>query len=330
MTRPGDGPCRVLVHSDRPQHFVPGIRKRFPQVSVSVCETYAGIAQAIERERPEIVLSHKFENAAYPGLAVSGAPGIRWIHCGGTGVDHFAPWDGERVTITNSPGVASVAMSEYALAAIYALNLYFPHYARLQHERRWLRGTVRQTQGGTAVVIGLGRIGRRIAARLKGAGLTVIGIRSRAEPVPEADRTLPISRLKEALAEADHIVVIVPLTAATRGLIDRAALDAVRPGAFLVNLSRGGVVDETALLDALRDGRIGGAALDVFENEPLPPDSPFWDLANVIVTPHSAGFVEGWESIVCEMFCDNLGRWLDGKSLCNVVASESGTSRPPG
>jgi phosphoglycerate dehydrogenase-like enzyme len=315
---------RILVHSDRAGRFVEGLAEAFPEIEIRICESYDAVGDALEEARPEIVLSHKFENAPYPGAIVSGSESVRWIHCGGTGVDHFAPWDPERVTVTNSPGVAATVMSEYALGALYALNLRLPHYMRLQRRHEWVRGTVRQTEGSKVAVVGLGRIGRAIAARLKAAGLTVIGVRSGSEAVPEADRTLPVSRLAEALGQADHLVVIVPRTPETVGLIGPEALAALRPGAFLVNLSRGGIVDEDALLDALGSGHIGGAALDVFEREPLPPDSPFWDMENVIVTPHSAGFVEGWEFAVARLFRQNLRRWLAGCPLRGVVRPESG------
>lgn len=309
----------MLVHSDRAPMFVEPIKAAFPEMEVAVCDSYAGVGEALRAAEPEIVLSHKFENAVYPGRTITDALSVRWIHCGGTGVDHFDPWDASRITVTNSPGVASKVMAEYALGAIYALNLYFPLYMRRQQRHEWHRGTVRQTEGGTVAVIGLGRIGRAICARARAAGLRVIGVRSGEGHVPETDETLPASRLHDALAVADHVVVIVPLGPSTKGLIDAEAIARMKAGAFLVNLSRGGIVDDRALIAALRSGHLGGAALDVFEQEPLPLDSPFWDLENVIVTPHSAGFIEGWEGAVLEIFTGNLRRWVDGKPLRNVV-----------
>lgn len=322
MTAPGSDGARtgLLIHSDRAGLFADRIQALFPAVKLTVCDSYSSLADAIAVHRPDIVLSHKFENAPYPGRVLADAPSVRWIHCGGTGVDHFVPWEAGRVTITNSPGVASKVMSEYALGAIYALNLHLPRFMRLQQRREWTRGSVRQTEGGTVAVIGLGRIGRAICARARAAGLRVIGVRAREGEVEEADETMTVDRLHEALGLADHVIVIVPLLESTRGMMDAAAFARIKPGAFLVNLSRGGVVEETALLEALRSGRIGGAALDVFEQEPLPADSPFWDFDNVLVTPHSAGFVEGWESAVGDMFCDNLERWLEGRPLVNAVA----------
>jgi phosphoglycerate dehydrogenase-like enzyme len=128
----------------------------------------------------------------------------------------------------------------------------------------------------------------------------------------------------EALGRADFVVVAVPRTSGTIRLIDAAALTALKPGALFVNLSRGGVVDDRALAEALQSGQLRGACLDVFEEEPLPADSPFWDLENVIVTPHVAGFVEGWQQAVAQLFCDNLERWLQGAALLNVVDGSQG------
>lgn len=321
--RARDSRPRLLVHSDRADLFLERVRREFPSLEVSVCNTYSGVADALHSVQPQIVLSHKFENARYPGETVASAESVRWIHCGGTGVDHFGLWDPVRLTITNSPGVAAKVMSEYALCAIYALNLRLPRYLRQQLRHEWTRGTVRQSEGGTVAVIGLGRIGRAICLRARAAGLTVLGVRLGEGHVEETDRTYSADYLHEALAQADYVVVIVPHTSRTKNLIDATAIRALKPGAMLINLSRGGIVDEEALLVAIRAGQVGGAAMDVFHDEPLPPESPFWDLENVIVTPHSAGFVEGWEAAVRDLFCENLARWLDGRHLLDVVKPEA-------
>lgn len=317
-------PTRILVHSDRPRFFLERLRARFPSVEASACDNYAGLGQSIAAVEPSIVLSHKFEDRTYPARTVVDAPSLRWIHCGGTGVDHFIPWDPDHLTVTNSPGIAAVVMAEYALGAIYAFNIGFPGYIRRQQRREWTRASVRQTAGETVAVIGLGRIGRSIAARAKAAGLVVLGVRSSPGHIVETDETFTVDRLPEVLGRADHVVLIVPRTDGTTGLIDAGAIAAMKPGALFVNLSRGGIADEGALAEALRDGRLRGAALDVFEQEPLPPDSPFWDLENVIITPHSAGFVEGWQATVADRFCENLGRWLEGRALLDVVKPEAG------
>lgn len=320
---------RLLVHSDRSELFLERVRREFPTIEVFVCNSYSGVKDSLRYAQPQIVLSHKFESACYPGEIIASAESVRWIHCGGTGFDHFEPWDPLRLTITNSPGLAAKAMSEYVLCAIYALNLRLPLFLRQQFRHEWARGSIRQSEGGTVAVIGLGRIGRAICARARAAGLKVLGVRLGEGHVKETDRTYAAYDLHAALASADHVVLIVPLTSQTTKLIDSAAIRAMKPGATLVNLSRGGVVDEAALLAAIHTGQVGGAAMDVFRDEPLPPESPFWDLENVIVTPHTAGFVDGWESTVRDLFCDNLARWLNGLPLKEVVKPETHLSKSP-
>jgi phosphoglycerate dehydrogenase-like enzyme len=319
------GSANLLLHSDRPALFFDIIRARFPQLAISHCSTYEGIATALHSVQPDIVLSHKFEHRPYPGRALVDAPSVRWIHVGGTGVDHFRPWPRDRLTITNSAGAPRAAMAEYVLGAIYALNLGLPDRFRAQLRREWIPGSIRVTAGGTIVVIGLGRIGRSICAIAKAAGLRVLGVRTRAEPVPEVDEVFTTDRMNDALTQADYVVVVVPLTDRTTALIDERAITAIRPGALLVNVSRGGVVDETSLLSALRSGHLRGAVIDVFEIEPLPSESPFWQLDNVLVTPHVAGFFDGWEQATAEIFCENLARWLAGqRPLLNEVDADIG------
>jgi phosphoglycerate dehydrogenase-like enzyme len=154
--------------------------------------------------------------------------------------------------------------------------------------------------------------------------MRVIGVRSSPRTSPAADRVVGLDGLHSVLGEADHVAVTLPLTPATRGLFGAAELARLRPEAHLVNVSRGGIVDEAALLHALTSGALAGATLDVFEAEPLPPDSPFWGLENVLVTPHSSSDIEGWHDRVLDLFSDNLGCWLDGRPLRNVVGSARG------
>jgi phosphoglycerate dehydrogenase-like enzyme len=312
--------ARVLVHSDRSALFLDIVRARFPQLAIWHCGSYAGLAAAIDAFEPEIVLSHKFEAGPYPGRALVEAVSVRWIQVGGTGIDHLRPWPRQRLTVTNSAGAPRVAMAEYVIGAIYALNQHLPDRLRAQLKREWVPGSIRVTAGGTLVVIGLGRIGRSICAKAKAIGLRVLGVRTRAEPVPEVDGLFTSEQLNLALAQADYVAVVVPLTERSVGLIDARAIAAMRPQALLINVSRGGVVDEASLLDALRSGRLRGAAIDVFATEPLPPESPFWQLDNVIVTPHIAGFFDGWEQVTADIFCENLARWLAGRRpLLNEV-----------
>lgn len=310
---------RLLLHSDRPEQFEPVIRARFPQIEISRCVTYAGIADALRTAEPDIVLSHKFESRPYPGRSLVDADHVRWIHVGGTGVDHFRPWPSDRLTITNSAGAPRVAIAEYVMGAIYAMNLHLPECLRAQSGRKWIARSIRVAEGDTIVVIGLGRIGRTICSKAKAAGLRVLGVRLRPERVPDVDEVFAPERMKAALMQADYVAVAVPLTERTVDLLDADAIAAIKPGAVVVNVARGGVVNEQHLIAALQSGHVRGAVIDVFETEPLPPDSSFWHMNNVIVTPHMAGFFEGWEKATLDIFCCNLERWLTARPLINEV-----------
>jgi phosphoglycerate dehydrogenase-like enzyme len=315
---------RLLLHSDRPELFEPVIRARFPQIEISCCETYAAISAALRAAQPEIVLSHKFERQPYPGRALVDAQSVRWIQVGGTGVDHFRPWLRDRLRITNSAGSPRIAIAEYVIGAIYALNHQLPDCFRAQAEHKWVPRSIRVTEGGTVVVIGLGRIGRSICSKAKAAGLKVLGVRAHPEAVPDVDEVFSPDRMKIALVQADYVVVAVPLTERTVDLLDADAIAAIKPGAVVINVSRGGVVNEPSLLRALQSGHVRGAVIDVFQTEPLASDSPFWQLGNVIVTPHIAGFFDGWEKATVDIFCQNLDRWISGKPLLNEVDPDIG------
>ena len=173
--------------------------------------------------------------------------------------------------------------------------------------------------GKTLAVIGLGRIGKGVARRARAMGMRVIGTSRLGAPVADADAVFPAEHLHAVLEQADFVALTVPLTPATVHVIDQKALEAMRPTAYLINVSRGRVVDEKALVEALRSGRIAGAALDVFEEEPLPADSPLWGFENVILTPHVGGDLKGFTDRSARLFCENIGRYLDGEALINQV-----------
>lgn len=310
---------RLLVHYDRPELFLDVIQARFPGVAVDCCRSYGALAPDLAAFGPEILYCIKFEGRPYPREAVLAQATLKWAAVGGAGVDHLAPWDPADLQVTNSAGVASDVMAQYVLAAIFALTFRFPAFMRAQSDRRWDPRQVGSIAGKTLAVIGLGHTGQDVARRAQAVGLRVVGVRAHPRPMDGVARVYGPEALDAALAEADYVVISLPLTERTRHVIDRTAIEAMKPGAFLVDLSRGGVVDGAALAAALAERRLGGAALDVFEQEPLPPDSPFWGLENVIVTPHASSTYDGWERRSFEMFCDNLARWQAGAALANVV-----------
>ncbi len=263
---------------------------------------------------------------------------LRWIHVSAAGVGSllFPALVESDVLFTNGRGLHAVSMAEHALGMMLAFARKL-HLARdRQQERRWDQAgiwmdapPVGQLAGGTLGLVGFGAVGSALAERAAALGMRVVAVRRHPVTAPEgspapAHEQWGVERLPELLARADWVVLAAPHTEATRGLIGRAELARMKPGAVLVNLGRGALVDEEALVEALRAGRLAGAALDVVRHEPLPAESPLWTLPNVILSPHTSGCgPRYWERAV-EQFERNLERFLDGRPLFNVVDKRAG------
>jgi phosphoglycerate dehydrogenase-like enzyme len=252
------------------------------------------------------------------------APRLRWVQCIGAGVEQFAKAGvlRERVVVTNASGVSSGSMAEFVIGRLLQIWKRFREADRLQEEHAYERIYGRTFAGSTLGIVGMGSIGRAVAERARAFGLQVLGQRRSAaaggDPAP-ADELFDPDRLHEMLARCDAVVVAAPETPETFHLIDAGALTAMRPGSVLVNVARGSLVDESALVKALTTGHVAAAALDVFEQEPLPPESPLWDLPNVYVSAHSSVSVDRYLDDVFDLFVDNAGRYLRGDALRNRV-----------
>jgi phosphoglycerate dehydrogenase-like enzyme len=253
-------------------------------------------------------------------------PRLRWVHTmaagGGTQVRdaHLDAEELERVTFTTSAGVHGGPLAEFAVLGVLAGAKTLPHLQAEQAAHHWSeRWRMQQLDEMTVLVVGLGGIGSACARKLSALGVHVLGTTRSGKPVDGVDELVPMDQLVDAAARADAVVVTLPGTDATTGLIGTDILGAVRPGTTLVNVGRGTVVDEEALLVALHDGRIGFAALDVFATEPLPPESPLWDHPAVLVSPHTAALDDREDERIVHLFTENLIRLLDGRTLRNVV-----------
>jgi phosphoglycerate dehydrogenase-like enzyme len=218
------------------------------------------------------------------------APRLRWIHTRPAGVDHllFADLVRSPVPMTNSRGVFSSSLAEFAAFGLLFFLKNAPLLLRNQQLAKWAAYEPGALRGQTIGIVGLGDIGRACATVLRPFGARIVGLRRSGRPDPVADEVVPADRILDMVAGVDHVVVATPLTEETHHLIGDRVLGVMRPGAILVNVGRGKVVDETALLAALDQGRVHAAALDVFEHEPLPPDHPFWRMENVLISPHTA------------------------------------------
>jgi phosphoglycerate dehydrogenase-like enzyme len=257
-------------------------------------------------------------------------PRLRWFHAGSAGVEHLdlPALCGHQVLLTNSSGVSAPNMAEHALGRMVALARRFPRLMREQAAHAWrdedTHREVRELGRETVLVIGTGEIGAQVASRAAAFGMRVEGLRRRAgaETLPNFARIWSRDALHDALAGADHVVVTLPDTPDTRNLLDTAAFAACKPGAMIYNVGRGTVIDTEALVAALQSGHLGGAGLDVTEPEPLPADSPLWDLENVLITAHTSGASPRYWERQEALLSDNIARFLDGRSLRNVVDYE--------
>ena len=264
--------------------------------------------------------------------AVRGGPALRWVQARNAGagqqVAQALELDRpalERVVVTTASGVHAGPLAEFTLMGLLTFAKRLPRMQRDKARRYWppQEQPSGELRGQTLLIVGAGAIGTEIARLAKAFGMQVLAIkRDVSEPVEHVDELHPIERLHELAGRADAIACVLPGTDATRALLDSGFFAAVKPGAVFVNVGRGTAVDEDALVAALRDGTLAGAALDVFAQEPLPPESPLWELENVILSPHDTARVPHEEARQVELFCDNLRRYLAGEELRNRVDLE--------
>ena len=251
---------------------------------------------------------------------------LRWIATSTVGIEWllFPELVRSDVVVTNSAGLFDEAMAEYALALVSAVCADLHTTLRLQHARIWKHRETTRIAGRRIVVTGAGGIGRATARQLARAGALVTCVGRHRREDPELGTVAAITELPSLLPTADFVIIVLPLTERTRGLFGQETLTQMRDDAWLINLGRGAIVAEAALIAALQSGTIGGAALDVFTDEPLPPQSPLWSLPNVIVSPHMSADFQGWEGALTGLFLDQLRRFRAGEPLTNVVDKELG------
>ena len=279
---------------------------------------FAEERRAVLARTQVLVALHSTENL------LEAAPNLRWIQGIGAGMEQFARSGigRDRVLVSNASGVSSGSMAEWVAGRLLQVWKGFREDDRLQREHEFERSAGRTFKGSTIGIVGLGNIGVAVSERLRPFGCRVLGVKRSARPgdVSEhADELYTPDRLLEMLPECDAVVVAAPATDQTQRLIDARALGAMKPGAVLVNVARGSLVDQDALVETLRGGSLGAAVLDVFEPEPLPADHPLWDLPDVYISAHSSVATDRYMDDVFELFFDNLTRFLEGRPLRNQV-----------
>ncbi|MGH7275658.1 MAG: D-2-hydroxyacid dehydrogenase [Candidatus Rokuibacteriota bacterium] len=311
MTRP-----TILVYHGDPQ-YAALVRVPKNRAVLRAATTPSEAAELIGEA--EILYAWKFPPHLYAKTTK-----LKWLQVMGAGVDWaVVPEVPPRVVVTRAPGVFGPWMAEYVVGWCSWVTQRVETYREAQRQRRWLDHVLPdRLLGKTLAIVGLGDIGRAIARAARVLGMRVIGVSRSGRLVREAERVFKVGQMAHALQEADFVVIVLPLTPETIGLIGADALAAMKPTAWLVNVARGAVVNETALLEALEQRRIAGAILDVFAAEPLPPHHPLWRMNNVVITPHISGPSTPEE--ITPVFNDNLARYLAGKPLHHVVDRKRG------
>lgn len=252
---------------------------------------------------------------------------LRWMHVASAGVDAvlFDELRSSDVVLTNSRGVFDDAIAEYVLGLVIAFAKDFPRSLEYQRQRQWKWRETERVGGRNALVVGTGPIGQAIARLLRAVGMEVRGVgRTAREDDPNFGIVHASAELADQVGWADFVVSILPLTDQTRGIFDRSVFAAMKPTARFINVGRGEHVVTTDLIDALRAGELAGAALDVFDQEPLPAESPLWTMDNVLISPHMSGDTIGWKDTLARVFVANFQRWLAGEPLHNVVDKQRG------
>jgi D-2-hydroxyacid dehydrogenase (NADP+) len=300
----------ILPPSENPgDQYGLGLKARFPQLDIrwahhhDEADAYAADAQVILTFSP-FMARHVAEKAKR----------LEWLQVLGSGVDAIGdlPFQGE-VVITNGHGVQAIPVSEAALGLMLALSRDYRRLARNQEAGVWERWPSRLLHGKTVAILGVGAIAEALAPKCKAMGMRVTGVSSAPRTIDAFDHMFHKHELLAAAGEADFLVLLTPHTPATHHMVGAAVFSAMKPTAYLVNVARGGIVDERALIQALREGAIQGAALDVFETQPLPRDSPLWAMPNVIVSPHMAGLNQDYPAHIMPLLEANFRAFLEGR-----------------
>jgi phosphoglycerate dehydrogenase-like enzyme len=294
------------------------VRKTFPEVKLDMVDHHTKVDPHIVAADVLITFGAQMANHVFEK-----AKNLKWVQALGTGVDGITDQPGLRkeVLVTNMHGFHGGPVSEAALTGMLSLARDLPRSMRLQARHKWERFPAKLLKDKTVGIFGVGAIAAELAPKCKAFGMKVVGISSVKRQVPGFDAMAGRDELERAVKELDFLVLLTPYTPETQNIVNAKIFAAMKPGAFLVNLARGGVADEDALVDALKSKKIAGAALDVFATEPLPGDSPLWDMENVIITQHQGGFFDSYPRFAIPVIEENMRKWLAGdvKGMINVV-----------
>lgn len=314
------------------QRVVQAVSAALPDIEAVTADNAEALRPALP-DLAALVVNTPLYSAECAAMLRDGAPSLRWVQTLSSGVDKvLALGLPEAVVLTSAVGCHADPVADHAMALLLALFRQVPGIVQAQSRHEWLMGPdrrgLREIGTARAVMLGHGHIGQAITRRLRAFGAHVTAVnrsgRAAAGVAVEADRLLPVAELPEALGGADILMICLPgEAAATRPLVDGAALDLLAPGAVVVNVGRGSSLDAAAVAERLRAGRLAGAALDVFAQEPLPPDDPLWSVPGLLVSPHLAGNGDGVQARLAALITDNIRRFRAGETLANEVRLRS-------
>lgn len=304
----------VLIYHRRSQEYLQMIRQMLPELDVAAGNKEDFLNQHIVDA--EILITLQF-----PFNILKKATKLKWIQLTSAGVEQLlgARANLRNILVTNTKGIHADVMADYTLGAIVMLHWNFPHFFINKLNRRWDTRLTYPLAGKTLGIVGVGTIGQEITRRAQGFGLKVIGVKRNPIPTEGISQIFGPEGLRKMLPLCDFVVIVVPATPKTYHMVGEFELQLMKKTGFLINISRGNVLDESALVKALQQGWIAGAVLDVFEKEPLPQESPLWDMDNVVITPHLSGDFIGYVERVVKVFSENYIRWKDGRPLLNLV-----------
>jgi phosphoglycerate dehydrogenase-like enzyme len=306
--------------TDRP----PGLQRPSPHAGLRYAATTEELGEALPGA--DVLFIWDFRSTKLQTVWAR-ADQLRWVHIASAGIDPllFPGFVSSSVVLTNSRHVFDDAIAEYVLGLLLAFTKDLPCTLDLQRRRTWRHRVTERLAGRSVLIVGVGPIGQAIARLVIAAGCRVTGVaRTPRNDDPDFGTVHPAAALPDALPGADFVVIAAPLTDHTRGMFGAAAFQRMKPSARLINVGRGPIIDQPALVTALRGGQLAGAALDVFADEPLPPDSPLWGMGNVIVSPHMSGDFLGWDTALTGLFRAQLARYRAGEPLANVVDKQLG------
>ena len=314
----------ILDDFDNPNHLVSSIKKIKKDLEVIYPFSKDKINPAlVESDLPtsEIIIVGKFNKEM-----LKKARNLLWIHSTSAGVDKllFPELIKSKIILTNSRGIHPIPISEHIFAAILCFQRRFKEHILNQEKKRWVYKRSEELYGKTLLIVGTGEIGKRVAFLGKAFGCKTIGIKRTLEKINCVDEVYPIKDLNKVLPKADYIILCLPSTDKTKNIISQQQLNLMKPSSILINIGRGTAIDDNALIKALSSKQIAGAALDVFREEPLPSNHPYYKLDSIIITPHHSGSTLEYDKRSVEIFCNNLGAFLNKKQKQKLVNKKEG------